>query len=88
MTVSGADTFPDLIIGLSVNSLAEAQDMVNKIIAYEQTRPSGLQYQVLAVADKADAAGDFAGLSDSLLNCCLPAAYQPTRGQLQNHTYL
>ncbi len=81
VTVSGADTFPDLIIGrLSVNSLTEAQDMVNKIMAYEQNpTPQDWQYQVLAVADDADAAGDFAWISDGLLNCCLPAAYQPTQ---------
>ena len=78
VTLVGADTLPDMMLGrLSVNSAAEASAFVNKIVAYEQNPvPGDWQQQVLAVADNADSAGDFAQMSDDLLACCLPAPYQ------------
>ena len=78
VTLVGGDTFPDMMLGrLAVNSSAEASVVVNKIINYEQSPASGAwQQQVLAVADNADSAGNFAQSSDNVLNCCLPASYQ------------
>jgi hypothetical protein len=78
VTLTGNDTFPDMMLGrLSVNSAAEADVFVNKIVAYEQTPvPGDWQKQVLLVADNADNAGNFAQFSDDLLNCCLSTPYQ------------
>ncbi len=81
VTISGSDTFPDMMIGrISVNSDTEAIAAVEKIIAYEQNPASeDWQLQVLAVADNADNAGNFAALSDDLLDCCLPDPYSSSR---------
>jgi hypothetical protein len=78
VTVVGEDTFPDLMLGrLSVNSSAEASALVAKIVAYEQgPAPGDWNQQVLAVADNADGAGDFARMSEQLLSAYLPTPYQ------------
>jgi hypothetical protein len=78
VTLVGADTLPDMMLGrLAVNSSAEASAFVDKIIAYEQSPVSGVWRQkVLAVADNADGAGDFAQMSDDLLSTYLPESYQ------------
>jgi hypothetical protein len=80
-TVDGADPLPDLLIGrLPVNSLAEAQAVVNKIIAYETALPSGSwQQTALLVADNADDGGDFPAESEAL------AAVFPSSFVLQRH---
>ena len=40
-TLDGTDIFPDLFIGrLSVDTLAQAEDVIDKIIAYEKTPPA------------------------------------------------
>ena len=59
VTVAGSDTMPDMMLGrLSVNTAAEANVMVSKIMAYETTPLAGdWRQQVLAVADNADEAG-------------------------------
>jgi len=65
---------------LSVNTAVEANTMVNKIMAYEQTPVTGdWRQQVLAVADNADEAGYYNIISDDLLNCCMPASYTATK---------
>jgi hypothetical protein len=76
VTLVGSDTLPDMMLGrLSVNTAAEASAFVNKIINYEQSPVSGTWFQkVLAVADNADSAGNFALLSDNILTL-LPATY-------------
>lgn len=81
VTLVGTDTLPDMMLGrLSVNSVAEASAFVNKIVAYEQNPvPGDWQQQVLAVADNADGAGNFAYMSDNLLTCCLQAPYQAVK---------
>ncbi len=81
VTLVGADTLPDMMLGrLAVNSAAEAGALVSKILAYEQTPTGGdWQRRVLAVADNADSAGDFALASDALLAGYLPPMYQATR---------
>jgi hypothetical protein len=79
VTLVGADTLPDMMLGrLSVNSPAEADILVTKIINYEQNPiQSNWKQQVLAVADNADpAAGDFAQESDDLVACCILPPYQ------------
>ncbi len=81
VTMSGSDTLPDMLLGrLSVNSAADAGALVNKIIAYETAPPAGAwQQQVLAVADNADGAGNFALMSNTLLAGYLPAPYTATK---------
>lgn len=59
VTVTGADAVPEMLIGrLPVNTLAEAQAVVAKIIGYE-TRPSPAAAELLFVADNADGPNDF-----------------------------
>ncbi|MFO7893881.1 MAG: C25 family cysteine peptidase, partial [Longimicrobiales bacterium] len=68
VTLVGDDVVPDMMLGrLAVNTAAEASAFVDKIVAYEQAPPGDWQQQVLAVADNADGAGDFAAMSDALL---------------------
>ena len=68
-TVDGNDALPDLVVGrLPVNSAAEAQTVVNKIVAYEQSPASGFwNVQTLFAADNPDGAGDFHAASDSAI---------------------
>ncbi|HNS52373.1 MAG TPA: C25 family cysteine peptidase [Anaerolineae bacterium] len=74
----GDDTFPDMMLGrMAVNSASEADALVTKTMSYDLSpAPGDWNQQLLAVADNADQAGDFAQLSDSLLDCCLPEPYQ------------
>jgi hypothetical protein len=45
VTVDGSDYFPDMFIGrLSVDTLAQAGDVVDKILAYEQNPPANANY--------------------------------------------
>ncbi|MGC9333968.1 MAG: C25 family cysteine peptidase, partial [Anaerolineae bacterium] len=78
VTLVGGDLLPDMMLGrLAVNSAAQAQALVGKIVAYEQSPvPGDWTEQVLAVADNTDSGGNFAAMSDDLLSCCLPADYQ------------
>lgn len=79
--LSGADTLPDMHLGrLPANTPAEAQTMVNKIIAYESAPPPGAwRQQALFIADDADQAGNFPVLSDALIAGYYPAPYQSER---------
>ena len=80
VTVSGADTMPDMMLGrLAVNSADEAEDIVDKIIAYEANPSEPWQNQVLAVADNADTGGNFPQLSDNLLAASLAAPFTAER---------
>jgi len=68
VTLDGGDALPDMLIGrLPVNTLAEAQTVVDKIVQYE-TRPfpGGWNSNVVFVADNPDTAGDFAAESAAL----------------------
>lgn len=78
VTLAGDDTLPDMMLGrLSVDTGAGAEVLVQKIVDYEQSPPPGTwTEQVLAVADNADGAGDFAAASDALLVGYLPQPYQ------------
>lgn len=81
VSFSGPESIPDMILGrLSVNSAAEASNVIAKIISYEQAPVEGdWTTQVLAVAGAADSAGDFAAYSDGLIADTLPEPYQAER---------
>ncbi|MBN1954681.1 MAG: DUF11 domain-containing protein [Anaerolineae bacterium] len=81
VTVSGEDVFPDMHLGrLTVRTGAETAAVVDKIIGYATSSPQqDWQRQVLFVADDADDAGDFAAISDGLIDTLLPPPYQPER---------
>ncbi len=81
----GEDVFPDMMLGrLAVNTTANAQGFVDKIIAYEETPEEGeWNRQVLAVSDSYDSGWPFPFLSDDLLRCCLPASYEASRVYLE-----
>jgi len=78
---SGPESIPDMMMGrLSVTTPAEADAFVQKIIAYETTPADGnWSREVLAVAGKADSAGNFDQYSDNLLADTLPAQYEAER---------
>ncbi|MCB8925925.1 MAG: hypothetical protein H6652_09910 [Ardenticatenaceae bacterium] len=68
VTVDGDDFLPDMIIGrLPVNSLAEAQTVVTKIVEYE-TKPllGDWNGRITFISDDTDAAGNFAAHAESL----------------------
>ncbi|MEZ4592695.1 MAG: C25 family cysteine peptidase [Chloroflexota bacterium] len=68
VAVDGDDFLPDMIIGrLPVNSLAEAQTVVSKIVAYETEPQLGdWNGRITFIADDTDAAGNFAAHAASL----------------------
>jgi hypothetical protein len=69
VTLVGGDNLPDMLIGrLPVNSLTEAQTVVEKIVQYETNPTEGnWSARALVVADNADPAGHFPALSESLI---------------------
>ncbi|MDF1515914.1 MAG: C25 family cysteine peptidase, partial [Anaerolineae bacterium] len=77
VTVVGEDILPDMHLGrLPVKTPAEAAAMVSKIIAYEQSPPSGDWNQKLTfVADNPDDAGEFYDLSDAIADHLVPTPY-------------
>jgi len=81
VAVAGADQFPDIMLGrIAVNSSAQADAVVDKVIAYEESpAPGDWSRRILAVADNADSRGNFSQISDSLLACCVPSSYQVER---------
>lgn len=77
VTVDGADALPDMMLGrLPVNTLAEAQTIVNKIVPYETQPPLGWwnAYAGFA-ADNADPAGDFPAQTQALAAQFIAAPY-------------
>ncbi len=64
----GGDRLPDMLVGrLAVQTAAEAETIVDKIIGYESALPQGDWLdRVLLVADNPDLGGDFEGISDVL----------------------
>ncbi len=81
VTLDGADIIPDMIIGrLPVNSLAEAQAVVDKIVNYETAPEAGSWYQeVVFVADNADGGGDFPSDAEYLASNFVPDQYAVER---------
>jgi len=79
VTLTEGDTMPDMMLGrLPVNSAAEASVMVSKTLGYEQDPPPGeWKQRLLFVADDAGRGGDFDDISDAVIDCCVPAPYQP-----------
>jgi hypothetical protein len=69
------DDVPDVAVGrLAVNTLAEAQTVVDKIIGYDETRRrQPWQQRALFVADDPDAEGNYPALSDDIIATGLPA---------------
>ena len=80
VSISGDDFWPDIVLGrLPVNSLADAQVVVGKTIAYEQTQGGAAWNQHLVfVADVQPdplGAGNFHDLSDDTIQTSVPAPY-------------
>ncbi|MCX6028943.1 MAG: C25 family cysteine peptidase [Chloroflexi bacterium] len=69
------DDVPDVAVGrLAVNTLAEAQTVVDKIVSYDETlRRQPWQQRALFVADNPDESGDYPALSDDIIATRLPA---------------
>ena len=78
------DGQPEIAVGrLPVNTPAEAKVVIDKIINYDQgTRSQDWQKRAIFVADNADGAGDFAAVSDEIINGYTPADLQPVRRYL------
>jgi hypothetical protein len=80
VTIVGSDPLPDMLVGrLPVNTAAEADAVVAKIIHYE-AQPKTLPYRqrMLFVADNTPDpknAGDFVQLSNDLIHDVLPTNY-------------
>ncbi len=79
--VSGSDILPDMHLGrLPVKTVEQAVGLVDKILNYTQNPPPGdWNAKLLFVADNADTAGDFAALSDVLVNGYVPGPFQPQK---------
>ncbi len=80
VTVDGDDLLPDMLIGrLPVNSLAQAQTVVTKIVEYE-TKPflGDWNGRITFVSDDADAAGNFAAHAASLQQTYVDDPWQAT----------
>ena len=77
VTVSGDDLLADMHLGrLPVKSSLEAGQVVRKIIYNETISPVNVwSQQMVFVADNADSAGDFAAMSDIIVNEYLPDPY-------------
>ncbi|MEM7348786.1 MAG: C25 family cysteine peptidase, partial [Chloroflexota bacterium] len=77
VTVSGSDPLPDMFLGrISVQTLNQANFVVEKILSYEQNpTPTAWQQEALFIADD-DA--NFITISESLI-AELPAGYTPQR---------
>jgi hypothetical protein len=75
------DDLPEVAVGrLAVNTLAEAETVVAKIIAYDEAvRAQPWQQRALFVADNADSAGDFPASSEEIVRETLPADLTPER---------
>ncbi len=80
VTVDGADNLPDMAIGrLPVNSLAETQAVVTKLVGYEtRADPGTWVRQLTVVADDAEEGNNFPQLSDHLV-ALLPSLYRPVQ---------
>jgi len=81
VTVDGADNLPDMLIGrLPVNTLAETQIVVNKIVQYEtQPAPGGWNGNVVFAADNPDSAGNFAAQSEILASTFISTPFTAQR---------
>ncbi|MCP4417842.1 MAG: hypothetical protein GY805_14555 [Chloroflexi bacterium] len=78
--LDGDDVLPDMLIGrLSVNSLVEAQTVVDKIVGYEAAPFLGdWNGRFTFISDNTDAAGNFAAHSSSLEQTYVADPWQAT----------
>lgn len=78
VTVDGNDALPDMAIGRwPVNTLAEAQAVVSKALAYESALLTAGDRRMLLVSDNADSGGNFPAKALSLAGAA-PATYITT----------
>ncbi len=84
--VSGDDLLPDMNLGrLPANSAAQAQIMVDKIIAYENSpAPGNWQKDLLFVSDNADSGGPFELFSDALITDYVQPPYAATTAYVRD----
>lgn len=81
VTLSGEGNLPQMLIGrLPVNSLAEAETVLAKIVQYENNpAPGGWSSAALVVADDTDGGGDFPALSDEIVSDFISMTMTPRR---------
>lgn len=81
---SDGDLAPDVAVGrLNVNTLADADTVVSKIVNYDETqRAEAWQQKALFISDNTDSAGDFPALSDRIIADYLPKDLVVTRAYL------
>ena len=69
----GFDGLPDLHLGrFPVKTVVQAQEMVDRVAAYESSPLGEWQQRALFVADNTDAAGDFSTLADEVADDVWP----------------
>lgn len=75
------DRLPDLAVGrIAVNSLDEANAVLDKIESYDESGLAGpWQQNAIFIADDEDQAGDFAAISDAIIDDYLPVWFTPQR---------
>lgn len=78
------DMLPEIAVGrLAVNTLDEANVVVDKIIAYDQTmRQTDWQRRALFVSDNPDSAGNFPTASDEIIAGYTPSDLEVVRAYL------
>jgi hypothetical protein len=81
VTLEGDDNLPDLLVGrLPVNSPAEAQTVVEKIVRYEtQPAPGNWPGNGVVAADDPDDGGDFPFIAESILDPLSGSNIDPQR---------
>jgi hypothetical protein len=81
VTVEGDDNLPDMLVGrLPVNSLVEAQTVVEKIVRYEtQPAPGSWPGTGIVAADDPDDGGDFPFIAESILGPVTGSLVRPQR---------
>jgi hypothetical protein len=87
-SVSGDDIIPDMMIGrMPVNSAAELNNIIDKIIAYEQTSlGQNWQKNLVFVADHVpDVAGDFEAITERLISSIIPSYFTENRIYLNDY---
>lgn len=81
ITLEGEDNLPDMLIGrLPVNSLAETQTVVEKIVGYESQPPPGTWANLsVFIADNPDPGGNFPALTDNLIHDRISSPWLPQK---------
>ncbi len=77
VTIVGDDQIPDMLIGrLPVDTPAEADAVVDKIISYDTSPPAGdWRKKLLFVSDNPDSGGNFPLLSDQVISESVTSEY-------------